>query len=92
MRWSVIGLNVGVALLVLWLHVAGIVTGVTRMQLAPGETYVPPIWLGASSGIMFAITGTVVFAFFLLVLMTLTPLAFRYFWAQDMARQTSRKP
>jgi nitric oxide reductase subunit B len=92
MRWSVIGLNVGVALLVLWLHVAGIVTGVTRMQLAPEETYVPPIWLGASSGIMFAITGTVVFAFFLLVLMTLTPLAFRYFWAQDMARQTSRKP
>ena len=92
MRWSVIGLNVSVALLVLWLHVAGIVTGVTRMQLAPEETYVPPMWLGASSGIMFAITGTMVFAFFLLVLMTLTPLAFRSFWAQDMARQTSRKP
>ena len=80
-----IGLNLAVALLVGWLHVAGIVTGVTRMRLAPAATYVPPNWLGASSGVMFMITGTMVFGFFLLVLMTLTPLAFRSFGARNVS-------
>ena len=79
MRWSVVGLNVGVALLVVWLHVAGVVTGVTRMRLAPAEAYLPPAWLGASSGIVFAVTGAVAFLFFGSVLATLTPLAFRSF-------------
>lgn len=77
MRWSVIGLNVGVALLVIWLHVVGVVTGLTRMRLAPTEVYVPPAWLGASSGVLFATTGAVAFVFFASVLSTLIPLAFR---------------
>ena len=77
MRWSVIGLNLGVAALVLWLHVAGVVTGITRMRFAPGAAYVPPAWLGASSGIMFALTGGIAVIFFGLVLMTLIPLSFR---------------
>jgi nitric oxide reductase subunit B len=85
MRWSVIGLNVGTALLVVWLHIQGIVTGVTRMQFAPEETYVPPSWLGASSGIMFVITGTMVFVFFVSVLMTLTPLVFRSLRPREVA-------
>jgi nitric oxide reductase subunit B len=79
MRWSVVGLNVGAALLVVWLHVAGIGTGLTRLRLAPGETYVPPDWLAATSGPMFAITGSVALVFFLLVLGKLLPLAFRPF-------------
>jgi nitric oxide reductase subunit B len=85
MRWSVIGLNVGVALLVGWLHLAGVVTGVTRMRLAPSEVYVPPAWPGASSGIMFAATGALAFVFFSLVLATLIPLSFRSFRTADSA-------
>lgn len=77
MRWTVIGLNLSVAALVLWLHVAGVVTGVTRMGFAPGETYVPPAWLGATSGPVFAATGALAVAFFGLLLFTLMPLAFR---------------
>ncbi len=84
-RWSVIGLNLSVALLVSWLHVDGIVTGVTRMRLAPTATYIPPNWLGASSGAMFTITGIMVFGFFLLVLIKLTPLAFQSFRAREVA-------
>ena len=80
-----IGLNLSVALLVSWLHVDGIVTGVTRMRLAPTATYIPPNWLGASSGAMFTITGIMVFGFFLLVLIKLTPLAFQSFRARDVA-------
>jgi len=85
MRWSVVGVNVGVALLVLWLHVAGVVTGVTRMRLAPAEAYVPPAWLGASSGAVFALTGAVAFVFFASVLTTMIPLAFRSFRTADSA-------
>ena len=85
MRWSVIGLNVGVALLVLWLHVVGVVTGVTRMRLAPAETYIPPAWLGASSGVVFALTGAIAFVFFGSVLATLIPLSFRTFRTADSA-------
>ena len=49
------------------------------MRLAPGERYVPPDWLAASSGPMFAITGTLALVFFGLVLDRLLPLAFRRF-------------
>ena len=85
MRWSVVGLNVGVALLVVWLHVAGVVTGITRMRLAPAEAYLPPAWLGASSGLVFALTGAIAFLFFSSVLTTLFPLAFRSFRAVGSA-------
>ena len=64
-----------------WLHVAGVVTGITRMRLAPAEAYLPPAWLGASSGIVFALTGAIAFLFFSTVLTTLFPLAFRSFRA-----------
>jgi hypothetical protein len=35
MRLSVAGINVGAALLVLWLDVARIITGITRTSLSP---------------------------------------------------------
>jgi nitric oxide reductase subunit B len=79
MRRGLIGLNMGVAGLVVWLHVSGVVTGLTRMRFAPGETYVPPAWLGASNGILFAVTGAVALVFFERVLRTLMPLVFGKF-------------
>jgi len=78
-RRAVIGLNVAVAVFVGWLHFSGLVTGLTRMTFAPNETYVPPAWLGASTGIVFAIAGIVVIEFFIRLLRTLMPLAFRPF-------------
>jgi nitric oxide reductase subunit B len=79
-RRTVIGLNLGVASLVVWLHVSGTVTGVSRAGFAPGETYVPPAWLAASNGIVFAVTGLVALYFFGALLSRLFPVAFRYWW------------
>jgi nitric oxide reductase subunit B len=78
-RRTVISLNVAVAVFVGWLHVSGLVTGLTRMTFSPGETYVPPTWLGASSAIVFALAGIVVVEFFIRLLRTLIPIAFRPF-------------
>jgi nitric oxide reductase subunit B len=78
-RRMVIGLNVAVGLFVGWLHVSGLVTGLTRSRFAPGETYVPPSWLAASNGIVFAATGLLVLVFFAALLWILLPLAFRRF-------------
>ncbi|MEN8376700.1 MAG: cbb3-type cytochrome c oxidase subunit I [Gemmatimonadota bacterium] len=78
-RRSIVGLNLAVAALVVWLHVAGLVTGFTRMTFAPGETYVPPAWLGASSGVVFAVTGGVAVVFFVLLLRKLLPASFERF-------------
>jgi len=80
MRRIVIGLNLSVAALVLWLHVIGVATGVTRATFAPGETYVPPAWVAASSGIGFAAFGSLALLFFILLLVKLWPVAFRYWW------------
>ena len=77
MRRLLIGLNVSVAALVAWLHVAGLVTGVTRMGFAPGEPYIPPAWLGASSGLVFTLTGAAAVVFFTLILRVLLPASFR---------------
>ena len=86
MKRVVVGLNLGVAALVLWLHVSGVITGVTRAGFAPGETYVPPAWLAAWNGIVFAATGVVALVFFVLLLARLIPIAFRYWWvAPDRA-------
>lgn len=79
MRQRLIGLNIGVAGLVVWLHVSGLVTGLTRLRFAPGETYVPPTWLSASNGILFAITGGIALVFFDRVLRALMPSAFGKF-------------
>ena len=76
-RRIAIGLNVAVAFFVVWLHVSGLVTGLTRMRFAPGEMYVPPTWLTASNGIMLAGSGALVLVFFVALLWTLMPLAFR---------------
>ncbi|HEX9729590.1 MAG TPA: cbb3-type cytochrome c oxidase subunit I [Gemmatimonadales bacterium] len=76
MRRIIIGLNLGVAALVVWLHVSGLVTAIHRAALAPNESYVAPAWLGASSGIMFALTGAVVIVFFALLLARVMPRAF----------------
>ena len=48
---------------------------------SPAEAHLPPAWLGASSGIVFALTGAIAFLFFSSVLTTLFPLAFRSFRA-----------
>jgi nitric oxide reductase subunit B len=79
MRRRMIGLNVAVAALVIWLHVSGLVTGLTRMTFAPGETYIPPAWLGASNGIVFAATGLLVLVFFESVLRVLARVGFGKF-------------
>ena len=79
-RATVVGLNVGVAALVVWLHVSGAITGVSRAGFAPGETYVPPVWLAAWNGILFAATGFIALIFFVLLLARLIPIAFRYWW------------
>ena len=73
---SIMGLNLAVAGLVLWLHVSGLTTGITRATFAPGEPYVPPEWLSASNGIVFAATGGLAIVFFTTLLATLIPAAF----------------
>jgi nitric oxide reductase subunit B len=78
MRLTVIGLNIAVVALVGWLHVSGTVTGVTRLGLAPDESYVPPAWLAAWNGVAFALTGVLVLLFFALLLGRLAPAAFRH--------------
>ncbi len=80
MRRTVVGLNLGVGALVLWLHVSGTITGVTRATFAPGEAYIPPGWLAAWNGILFSATGFVALVFFVLLLARLGPVAFRYWW------------
>jgi len=80
MKRIVVGLNLGVGALVLWLHVSGVITGVSRAGFAPGETYVPPTWLAAWNGVLFAATGAVALLFFVLLLARLIPIAFRYWW------------
>jgi nitric oxide reductase subunit B len=79
MRVAIVGLNVSVAALVIWLHVSGLTTAITRAAFAPGETYVPPGWLTAWSGVVFAATGALALAFFGRVLDRMIPLAFRRF-------------
>lgn len=83
MRRIVVGLNVGVAALVGWLHVSGLVTGLSRAAFAPGEVYVPPAWLAASNGIVFAVTGFVALVFFVALLARMFPVAFRYWWVTE---------
>ena len=83
MRRIVVWLNLSVAALVLWLHVSGAVTGVTRAILSPGETYVPPAWLAGSNGVLFAGTGVVAAVFFGALLWRLCPIAFRYWWVSE---------
>ena len=78
-RRRVIALNIGVVLLVVWLHVSGLVTAFTRMRLAPGQSYVPPTWLPGVNGLMFSITGGVAAVAFTVLLVRLWPAAFRGF-------------
>jgi nitric oxide reductase subunit B len=76
MRRRIIGLNIGVAALVLWLHVSGLVTGLTRMRFAPGEAYVPPRWLGGANGVVFAVPGAIALVFCERVLRGVLPAGF----------------
>ena len=80
MRRTVFGLNISVAALVIWLHLIGTVTGITRATFAPNETYVPPEWIASYGPIVFAVTGTFALIFFGKLLDHLWPLAWRYFW------------
>jgi hypothetical protein len=83
MRRTVVGLNLSVAALVGWLHLSGLVTGVTRAGFAPGEVYVPPMWLATWNGVAFAGTGLLVLIFFSALLWRLIPVAFRYWWVAE---------
>ncbi len=86
MRRLVVGLNVSVAALVVWLHLSGTITGVIRAGFAPGEVYVPPAWLPTWNGILFAATGLFVLLFFGMLLDRLIPVAFRYWWVSEGRR------
>ena len=83
MRTLVVGLNLSVAALVLWLHLSGTITGIHRAGFAPGETYVPPSWLPMWNGILFSVTGLFVLLFFGRLLDRLMPHAFRYWWVTE---------
>ncbi len=83
MKRVVVGLNLSVAALVLWLHLSGTVTGISRAGFAPGETYVPPQWLATWNGVIFAATGALALAFFSALLVRLIPPAFRYWWVTE---------
>ena len=84
MRRIVVGLNLGVAALVGWLHVSGTITGVNRAGFAPGEVYVPLAWLPMWNGILFTATGFIALVFFVALLWKLMPIAFRYWWVSDV--------
>lgn len=86
MRGLVIGLNLAVAGLVGWLHLSGLITGVTRAAFAPGEAYIAPVWLAAWNGILFAATGFVTLLFFGALIDRLFPVAFRYWWVSAERR------
>lgn len=83
MRRTVLGLNLSVAALVVWLHVSGVVTGVTRARFAPDEAYLAPAWLSTWSPIVFASTGALALVFFGALLRQLAPVAFRYWWVAE---------
>ncbi len=72
-RRTVITLNVAAFLMVVWLHVVGVVDGVSRYLTPRAEAYVRPEWLEVSSGPVFAVTGTIVFLCF-------TLLVYRWAW------------
>jgi len=80
MRRTVIGLNLSVLALVIWLHVVGIAVGVTRAAYAPNEIYIPPEWVSAYSGLGFAFFGGFALVYFVVLLTKLHGPAFRYFW------------
>ena len=84
MRRIVVGLNLGVAALVGWLHLSGTITGVNRAGFAPGEVYVPLAWLPMWNGILFTATGFIALFFFVALLWKLIPIAFRYWWVSDV--------
>ncbi len=77
LRRIIIGLNLAVAALVGWLHVSGLVTGITRARLGPGEAYLPPPWIANWNGVLLATTGTLTLIFFTALLATLIPITFR---------------
>ncbi len=79
MRRGILGLNITVGALVLWLHIVGVGVGVTRAVHAPGETYLPPDWVSASSGLGLAVTGTAALVYFWIVLIRIARPAFAYF-------------
>ncbi|MEE9385991.1 MAG: cbb3-type cytochrome c oxidase subunit I [Nannocystaceae bacterium] len=79
LRWIVVGINVSVGGLVLWLHLVGVTDGVHRYLTPRGLPYAPyrPQWLAMSSGIVFAVTGTAVFFYFSALLRVWTRLLIR---------------
>ena len=78
-RVLIVGLNVSVAALALWLHAAGIADGVARYQAAGGAVGFGyrPAWLAATMAPVFALTGFGVFACLGALLARWLPLAFR---------------
>jgi len=78
-RRQVIAFNVAALVLVIWLHVSGITTALTRIRLAPGEAYIPPGWLAQWNGIAFTVTGVIAAGTLLDLVSRLGPAAFRPF-------------
>ncbi len=77
----VVGLNVSVGALILWLSTVGIFDGVFRYLTPRSEAYAAyrPEWLSTSSGIVFAVAGLLAFIYFMALLRTWLPLVFLRF-------------
>jgi len=75
-RRTVFALNIAAFGMVAWLHVVGVVDGVSRYLTPQGAIYVRPEWLSASSGPIFAVTGTVTFVCFALLVGRWLPMLF----------------
>lgn len=76
--WLIVGLNGAVAVMVTWLHVVGLTDGVHRYLAPAGVSAVDyrPAWLTAMSPGVLALSGTLVFVLFVLLLRSWLPLAF----------------
>jgi nitric oxide reductase subunit B len=82
-RGGVLLLNVSAASLVGWLHFVGIVDGWHRYRQPAGAAYIRPEWLAGPMPVVFAITGTALFAGFAVLLIRWSPLAFQRFRGFD---------
>jgi nitric oxide reductase subunit B len=75
LKQAAIGFNISTAALVVWLTVAGTVTGISRYKMLPA-----PEWITANNPIVFAITGISAAAFLALITFLLSRAA----WSREV--------
>jgi nitric oxide reductase subunit B len=78
LRRLIIVLNVGVAAMIVWLHVVGVVDGVERYLAEPSTRAAAyrPLWLQSSTPLVLLATGTLSFVLFAELLRRWLPLIF----------------